>query len=94
MTSVNDLESIGRHGFWGRPWEWTPAALQAAGMVWVAADPGFHPGLCSRGPSGRPSRASPVPRPNGPEELRACERIGLKTSDCEFQMHKSLASLA
>ena len=55
--------------------------------------PRVSPGAMLPRPFGRPSRASPVPRPNR-AELRACERIGLKISDCEFQMHKSLACRA
>jgi hypothetical protein len=38
--------------------EGSPAALQAAGEA-GAADPGFHPGLGSGGPSGRGARVQP-----------------------------------
>ena len=36
--------------------------------LWGAEFPGFHPGLYSRGLSGRPMPSATVPRPNGPEE--------------------------
>ena len=49
-----------RPGFWGGPADRVPAALQAAGDVWGAEVPGFHPGLGSRGLAGRRSRVGPI----------------------------------